>query len=98
MCSVQPIAQPMAMSAGRSERISSVEGCATIVSVWVTPFSLSGEYGRLKPCSTEGSRSVREGDMAHQRDVIESEIPDASIHSPVCRECYDSSDHRPDND
>lgn len=41
--------------------------------------------------------SICEWDVACERDVVEAEVPDRSVHHAICRECEDSTDDTASN-
>jgi hypothetical protein len=58
------------------------------------PASLAREDRRLKPSCPRRARTVGEGRVPRQRDVVEAEVPDRGVHHAVGGDGEDGADHR----
>lgn len=79
-------------SHGASRAISSIERCATpAAALERSPAGLACEDGVVEAVEGAGACAVDERGVTEERDVIEAEVPDRSVHHAVGAEGHESS-------
>jgi hypothetical protein len=80
---------------GTSRTICSIEWCTSPgCSLNCTPSSLAGEDSVVEAIERAWTGAVDERSVAHERDVVETEVPDGSIGHAVGAESHQSADDR----
>ena len=93
---VVTVSRPVRMRHHGSPRtICGIEGCtAPAGSLNRTPSSLAGEDSVVEAIERAWTGAVDERSVAHERDVVETEVPDGSIGHAVGAESHQSADDR----
>jgi len=84
---------------GTPRTICGIEGCAAPAgSLNCTPSSLASEDGVVEAIERAWTGAVDKRSMAHERDVVETEVPDGGIGHAVGAESHQSADDRSGED